>query len=385
MALDGGLLDEPSDKFKAANPDWDKRVPGPVLWFGDVPAHLGVPEIMEDTLAMGAMSVIYGESNSGKTFFACTAAIHAALGREFFGLKMEKTGVVYVALEGTHGIMNRISAFKKEYGMRDIKDVPFGLVTVPFDLCTSEEDTERLISLIKDAGDEISMPIGWIILDTLARAMGSGNENASEDMGALVRNGDRIRSETGAHVTFIHHSGKDQARGARGHSSLRAATDTEIEVSTADKIHTARVTKQRDFDCVGDFGFKLRVVEIGRNQRGKAVSSCVLVPHDLDSTEYQRPVLKGANKQAYEILGKVLAEGGQRGRRGVPSDYLSVHEAVWRQRFYDSGMPGAEYEAKKKAFQRASNNLKNDRFIGSEYGHVWDCLAVILRDITGDN
>ena len=44
-------------------------------------------------------------------------------------------------------------------------------------------------------------------------------------MGALVKHFDKIRQATGAHVMVVHHSGKDAARGARGHSLLRAATE----------------------------------------------------------------------------------------------------------------------------------------------------------------
>ena len=107
--------------------------------------------------------------------------------------------------------------------------------------------------------------------------MAGGNENASEDMGALVINSDHIRRETKAHVCFIHHSGKDSARGARGHSSLLAAADTEIEVTNDDGARIARVTKQREMECSGEFSFSLHVVTLGENRRGKPVTSCVVV------------------------------------------------------------------------------------------------------------
>ena len=48
----------------------------------------------------------------------------------------------------------------------------------------------------------------------------------------------------------------DRAKGARGHSLLRAATDTEIEV--ADRVIS--VTKQRDLDGSFERGFELDVV-----------------------------------------------------------------------------------------------------------------------------
>lgn len=82
-----------------------------------------------------------------------------------------------------------------------------------------------------------------------------------KDARAIFQNGgpaavagiDAVRAATGAHVAVIHHCGKDEARGARGHSSLRAAVDTEIEISRADgeTISTVRVTKQRDM-AIGD-------------------------------------------------------------------------------------------------------------------------------------
>jgi RecA-family ATPase len=67
------------------------------------------------------------------------------------------------------------------------------------------------------------------------------------DMTSFVRNMDTLRQTTGAHLMVVHHTGKDAARGARGHNSLRAATDTEIEVQIdEDGTRSAMVTKQRD-------------------------------------------------------------------------------------------------------------------------------------------
>src|SRR4051812_18886432 len=79
-----------------------------------------------------------------------------------------------------------------------------------------------------------------VVIDTLFRALAGGNENACEDMGTVVANADRIRAATGACVLMIHQCGKDAVRGMRGHSSLKAATDSEIEVACgADKVSIA--------------------------------------------------------------------------------------------------------------------------------------------------
>jgi hypothetical protein len=75
-----------------------------------------------------------------------------------------------------------------------------------------------------------------------------------------------------AHLMVIHHSGKDRAKGARGHSLLRAATDTEIEVERG----RVTVTKQRDMDGEFKQAFRLRAVNIGTDRDGGWVSSCVV-------------------------------------------------------------------------------------------------------------
>ena len=45
----------------------------------------------------------------------------------------------------------------------------------------------------------------------------------------------------------------------------------------ANGVSLAKVTKQRELEIVGEFGFTLQVVELGTNTRGKPVTSCVLV------------------------------------------------------------------------------------------------------------
>ena len=79
-----------------------------------------------------------------------------------------------------------------------------------------------------------------------------------------------IRAATGAHVLLVHHCGKDEARGARGHSSLRAAVDTEIEISRpeGETISTVRATKQRDLSPGEAMPFSLKQVTLGTDRRG---------------------------------------------------------------------------------------------------------------------
>jgi hypothetical protein len=144
-----------------------------------------------------------------------------------------------------------------------------------------------------------------IVVDTLARAMAGGDENSSEDMGALISGADAIREATGAHVSLVHHSGKDGAKGARGHSSLRGAVDTEIEIRREQVgVSSARVTKQKEGETRGTWEFSLHKVDLERtDRRNKPISSAVAVPSALSAfDEPDNNKLTARQRTALSIL-----------------------------------------------------------------------------------
>jgi hypothetical protein len=364
MAFDAGERPEPAQA--------PARAPLPLITFADAQAGLDCADFLEGVLTEGAMSVLYGESNSGKTFFAADMGFHIAAGRTWRGREVEQGAVIIVAMEGRHGIMNRLAAIKQHFGMDDA-DIPLAVIPCALNLLDSEVETTALIDAIKHVAAQFAIPVKLVIIDTLARAMAGGNENSPEDMGALVKSGNAVQEATNAHCMWIHHSGKDQAKGARGHSSLRAATDTEIEVTNIDGQRTARVSKQRDLPSGDTFAFTLKTVELGINRRGKAVTSCVVSTEDADTAGAvpSRRRLTGQQQRALEVLADLVATSGQPGHAGAPPGYQSVPEKWWRERFYERAMPGAELEAKKKGFRRTSDFLVQNHIVGMADGRVW--------------
>jgi hypothetical protein len=159
----------------------------------------------------------------------------------------------------------------------------FAIVKSPIDLYAGGADTNRVIELVHRLERHRRVKCELIVGDTLSRLCAGANENSGEDMSIVVRHVDRIRHACAAHFLLIHHTGKDAARGMRGWSGMRAATDTEIEV-TADAIngvHAAEITKQRDISGKGDrIGFRLEVVEMGVGKWGKPTTSCVVISTD---------------------------------------------------------------------------------------------------------
>ena len=281
----------------------------PLLYASDVQPVTQTKDFIEDLLCENEFSVVYGESNCGKTFFMLDLAMHVALGKKWRDKNVEQGGVIYAALEGGHGTRNRISAFKEHYQIEG--DIPLAIIPSSINFLDRDGDIQALVETIREAQKRIGS-IKMIVIDTLARAMSGADENSNQDMGALVISADLIRSITGAHISFVHHSGKDVAKGARGHSSLRAAVDTEIEISRENESapSKAKVVKQREMEMMKECGFTLEKVILGVNQRRKEVSSCVVKPTEIYEKE-RKAEMNASETLIYNSLLKAIDNRGK--------------------------------------------------------------------------
>jgi hypothetical protein len=241
-------------------------------------------DFVEGLLGVGASSLVYGPSNVGKSFLILDLAACVATGRSFRDeLEVDQGGVLYLSLEGKSGMQNRLEALKRR-GV--LADEPPLFVSFDHVSLTGPSIGPTYGQIVAETCRKIEREQGvsfkLIIVDTLSRAMAGGDENSGRDMMIAVGEIDLIRGETGAHVMIVHHSGKDETRGARGSSTLRAAVDTEIELSRPEgsAITTMRVTKQRDFQIGPPMPFSLEVVELGTDRRGNPINTCVVKHED---------------------------------------------------------------------------------------------------------
>lgn len=255
-----------------------------------------IDELVQGVLAAGECTVLFGDSNSGKTFFVIDMAAAIARGAEWMGRKTEQGLVVYLAAESPASVRRRLQAYQKYFNCK----VPnFAIVQSPIDLFDGDSDTDKVIQLVKQLERKQGQPIRLIIGDTLARLSAGANENAGQDMGQVVRRIDRIRTECNAHFLLIHHPGKNIAAGSRGWSGVRAAVDTEIEITDSPTARCCEITKQRDLWTKDvRIGFRLEQVILGHTKWGDIATSCVVVAADA-------PVKK-QKKRVSECDGAVL-------------------------------------------------------------------------------
>lgn len=204
-------------------------------WAGNIAPCLQGEYLVKGWLNRGTVSVVYGPSNVGKSFLAVDLVHHISKGHEWGGRRVTKGRVLYIVAEGGNAFRNRVAA---------LDDPEFFVLSVPLTLTGKDSAAVAVAEVVQHLGGVGGAPFDLIVIDTMARVMGGLDENAAPDIADLIRNLDLIRRVTGAHVMLVHHTGKDTAHGARGHSSLRAAIDTEIELSRDDMGQiTAEVTK----------------------------------------------------------------------------------------------------------------------------------------------
>ena len=97
-------------------------------------------------------------------------------------------------------------------------------------------------------------------------------------MSAYVKAADAIRDAFGCVVIIIHHCGHEGTR-PRGHSSLMGALDVQVAVKRdAEDNIIATVELMKDGPQGDEFASRLEVVEVGTDDDGDPITSCVIVP-----------------------------------------------------------------------------------------------------------
>lgn len=268
-------------------------------------------------LPAAGIAAVFGPSGSGKSFVVIDLAASLALGRpDWFGHKLKPCNVAYVCLEGTEGLRNRIDAWQTHHFMPAPAGLHFFCLD-NFDLMNPKDARELAACVLETAG-----PGCMVVIDTLAQACPGMDENSSADMGLALRGAKLIQAATGGLVLLVHHTGKDTTKGMRGHSSLRAALDAAIEVSRDGDRREWKVEKSKDGQDGQAAPFRLRVVDLGTDDYGEPVTSCVALPDDAPATAKSRrkPLTKASHKAAFEKLGEMLKASRHRGRGSAPDD-----------------------------------------------------------------
>ncbi len=262
-------------------------------WMGEKPSA-EPPALVKGVLPQTGVAMIGGQSGGGKTFHALHLGVRLIPDCEqnFYIDKYRikrKGGVLYFVLEGKPAFPLRVTAAfesllnrQMEFGERF--KMPFAWNTYEPNLFNKEPD--GLIKLVeRDAAtmrNEYSVDLVAVFIDTMGLAACYENEDKAAQVQKVVSRLNRLSEVTGALVIGVDHYGKDQGAGLRGSSAKRGHTET-ILACLVDRDKDEKPTNHRlMFEKIRDgeegriIPYRLKQVDMGRDEDGDLISTCVI-------------------------------------------------------------------------------------------------------------
>ena len=357
--------------------------------------------LIKGVLTKGELSLLLGESQSGKSFLAIDIAMSVARGIPWFGKRVRRGGVIYQAGESAVGVrQRRLKAYRTHNEVAN-ENLPFILLREPLDLYSSDEHTDAFIDECLYWSRTFDVPLELIVIDTFNKATPGANENDGKDMGVVLARCDRIRQKTGAHVMLVHHLNAGGTK-ARGHTSLFANVENVIlcryvpDHSDADgrKVREAVIAKQKDGEDGVHFRFVLPQVVIGydndEDEAQRKITSCIVAPPAGSQGEAApKPgaiQLGGANQKflraLYDVLDDPLAREAAPAEAKLPEGGRAASRKALTARFFQLEKPDdfdalpddekkRKEDAARQALKRARDALYSKRIIGLNDDLVW--------------
>ena len=243
--------------------------------FSDVALESAEEWRVDGVLPRQGVAVLYGDSQTFKSFLALDLGLYIAAGWDWWGRKTEQAAAIYIAAEGSGGVRKRIVGLKLSYAER-LKGSrpPLKLISVALNLGTGKDDLGKLVATIKSLG----VVPGLIIIDTLAQSLGGADENGL-GMTTFLANATALANLYKSCVLAIHHIGLSDDKRERGHSSLKGGADVRmIAQRKGDELQTTITVVQKLKDDAADFSLTAHLarVVVTHNSRGGEVSTLIV-------------------------------------------------------------------------------------------------------------
>jgi putative DNA primase/helicase len=263
--------------------------------------HLPAPKwLISDVIVENSICLFWAGSDSYKTFVAIDIAFCISTGSSWQGRPVVPGPVVYVAAEDITGVTSRMIGWRETKG-RELPRADITLLNDNFTLASP--DADKLIRSIELLAEKPKL----IVIDTLARSFGAGNEDKTSDMNAFVQACDKLRRATKATIMIVHHTGRNPEQ-ERGNVSLRAACDT---IFTIQKGKAGKITlinsppkgKQKNAEPFKDIALRTQKVHFERG--GVEQSTLVIMSDDDGAPSAGEPIEDDETQDPGPQLGQV--------------------------------------------------------------------------------
>lgn len=329
--------------------------------------------LVEGLIETESLGLIFGDPGCGKSFVAVDLAMSVATGIPFHGREVKRGSVFFIAGEGHNGLTRRMAAWAKDRGVQSMQGVPLfksNRAAQLLDAKSAAEVQQAVAGLASEHGDP-----ALIVIDTLARNFGSGDENSTKDMSDFVAAVDGMKVQfPNCSILIVHHTGHTEKQRARGAIALKGALDCEYRLEMTKSGITMTNTKMKDAEPPSPLAFELKTVTLD-----EGVSSAVL---ELTDAPVPAKKLTGIQKLAIDSFideARKVSSVQEDGR-------VMLHLEQWRPAFY-ANHTGDNPDSKKKAFKRAREDLVKMGQMSVEndiYTLIDPMAALLVRELPAD-
>jgi hypothetical protein len=347
-------------------PELDKTPPRFVpVAIDDVQIGTEPAWLVHRILPARGLAFIVGPPKCGKSFLTTDLLFSVARSAPYAGRETLGGPVIYLTAEGVTGFKRRLVAIRQHYGVEG-KGVPFFMIGNVPDLGSEQTDVAVLIrdleQFITDHGLEQPRAIA---LDTLARCMGTGDENTARDMGRFINRCGLIEGRFSCLVPVVHHVGKNPAQGGRGSNAQNGAADVTITVEKNEGYSTVRIDEMKDGPEGQEWRFRLIPFDLSETsdtptETMAETTTCIVEllsePTQAKQAETKsRKLVRGVNGDLLKVIRRAIDETGQRNVASdlVPPQVAATARATLKQ--YCEIMAWQDQDAKPDAFRAALN------------------------------
>jgi len=246
---------------------------------------------IEGHVEKDSTTYVFGQTGTLKSFLVIDQACCTATGTPWCGCNVARGPAFYIAGEGHSGLSRRLKAWELYHGV-DLSDAPLFFSEQPAQFL-DKSSADAVAKAVEQLAADFGSP-RLIIIDTLAKNLGDGDESSAADIGRFQTAIDGLRHQYGAAVIVVHHVGHGsgaQDRG-RGSSALKAGVDGEYQMYLdGDDGVVMHNTKAKDFSPPSDLRFRKQEVVLPgwADETGELLTSLVLIPTDAAPVAMDQP------------------------------------------------------------------------------------------------
>ena len=327
--------------------------------------------IVHRLIERNTLGQIYSDWNVGKSALAVDIACHVATGTPFYGRAVEKGPVLYIASEGSRGLVRRFLGWQLKYGIRLPSSIYLTRVTMRLPDAPNEKVLKEVIREIEAKHGQA--PI-LVVIDTHAQTM-VGEQNSTSDVDRFTSLLRQLFEKST--IMLLHHVGHGEKTRSRGASSLPAACDWEFRLEEAKSNETEsdvikyiclKNTKQRDEEQQPELCFSLIRTVLATDNHDQPITTVVAraapnYSHGQSSTRMLGRTTKAMLNCLESLIGDSI----------IHPDCLDLSDPIkvtaWRDKCLASGYSSDNFrKTKQRILEKGLISVRDDLIVGIHLG-----------------